>query len=513
MSEQAPNQVEFVAIAHDGYVGNQPNTLYLWQDNWDDHHFKTTFAVHFFDLNGEKKVLGSVSITSKGLERGFVELPSSPFTQLPDNYCSLGHGQGYYEELMGLSEQDRYAILIGLRDCAYEPNIFEKFKEEPSVKTSLLRHATVSNVTTLFPSILAGNAVLTDYQFLYKVNNDDSTKLEFMVTPNSNPPSNIHVLIGKNGVGKTSILSGLADSITGNKNPHPMSQTGSIVFTDDSFLEEERFANLITVVFSAFDHFKPIPDTFDHFKPITDKRKISSEYIGLKKDDGKSFKSPAELKKEFSESITECLNGQRKKRWVDAIEILSSDPIFREYKLESFGGDNASLEKLEKIFDHLSSGHKIVLLTVTRLVELVDEKTLVLIDELENHLHPPLLSSFVRAISNLLINRNAVAIIATHSPVILQEVPKSCVTKIERVHSQYSFYRPSLETYGENIGTLTREVFGLEVMESGFYKTIDDFLDKTADFDELMNKFDNEIGSEAKAIARSIIATKKGDDA
>ena len=510
MSEQASNQVEFVVIPRDGYVGNLPNTLYLWRDNWDDYHFKTTFIAHFFDLNGEKKELGSVRIASKGLERGFVELPSSPFTQLPDNYCSLGDGQGYYEELMGLSEQDRKAILIGLRDCAYEPNIFEEFKEEVSVKKSLLRNVSVSNVTILFPSILAGNAELTDYQFLYKVNNDDSTKLEFKVTPDSNPPSNIHVLIGRNGVGKTRILSGLADHITGNENSHPISQTGSIVFTDDSFLEEERFANLITVVFSAFDHFKP----------ITDKRKISSEYIGLKKDDGKSFKSPAELNEEFSKSIEKCLNSQRKKRWVDAIEILNSDPIFREYQLENFADKNPSperpekiLKELEKIFDHLSSGHKIVLLTVTRLVELVDEKTLVLIDELENHLHPPLLSSFVRAISNLLINRNAVAIIATHSPVVLQEVPKSCVTKIERVRAQYSFYRPSLETYGENIGTLTREIFGLEVMESGFYKTISDFLKETPDFDELMNKFDNEIGSEAKAIARSIIATEKDDDA
>lgn len=47
-----------------------------------------------------------------------------------------------------------------------------------------------------------------------------------------------------------------------------------------------------------------------------------------------------------------------------------------------------------------------------------------LIDEPEGHLHPPLLSAFVRALSELLVNRNGVAIIATHSPVVLQEVPR-----------------------------------------------------------------------------------------
>lgn len=59
-------------------------------------------------------------------------------------------------------------------------------------------------------------------------------------------------------------------------------------------------------------------------------------------------------------------------------------------------------------------------------------KTLVLIDEPESHLHPPLLSAFIRALSDLLLDRNGLSIIATHSPVVLQEVPKRCVWKINR---------------------------------------------------------------------------------
>ncbi len=85
-----------------------------------------------------------------------------------------------------------------------------------------------------------------------------------------------------------------------------------------------------------------------------------------------------------------------------------------------------------ELFRRLSSGHKIVLLTLTRLVETVQERSLVLFDEPESHLHPPLLSSFIRAVSDLLINRNGVGIIATHSPVILQEVPRACVWKLRR---------------------------------------------------------------------------------
>jgi predicted ATP-dependent endonuclease of OLD family len=87
-------------------------------------------------------------------------------------------------------------------------------------------------------------------------------------------------------------------------------------------------------------------------------------------------------------------------------------------------GAPQSLDAVVAAFNTLSSGHKIVLLTMTRLVELVEQRTLVLIDEPEAHLHPPLLSSFVRALSALLKRRNAVAIIATHSPVVLQETPR-----------------------------------------------------------------------------------------
>jgi len=90
------------------------------------------------------------------------------------------------------------------------------------------------------------------------------------------------------------------------------------------------------------------------------------------------------------------------------------------------------MDQAKSLFNRMSSGHAIVLLTITKLVETVEEKTLLLIDEPESHLHPPLLSAFTRALSDLLVNRNGVAIIATHSPVVLQEVPKSCVSILRR---------------------------------------------------------------------------------
>lgn len=66
------------------------------------------------------------------------------------------------------------------------------------------------------------------------------------------------------------------------------------------------------------------------------------------------------------------------------------------------------------------------------------------------------------------------AIIATHSPVVLQEIPKSCVWKVLRSREALRVTRPDIETFGENLGVLTREVFSLEVTSSGYHDLLRD---------------------------------------
>jgi hypothetical protein len=126
--------------------------------------------------------------------------------------------------------------------------------------------------------------------------------------------------------------------------------------------------------------------------------------------------------------------------------------------------------------------------------------------------HPPLLSAFVRALSDLLTNRNGVAIIATHSPVVLQEVPKSCVWKMRRSGREVVVERPDIETFGENSGTLTSEVFGLEATHSGFHQLLREAIEEGLDYEDTVARFGGAMGSEAKAIVRSIIAARKAGE-
>ena len=167
-----------------------------------------------------------------------------------------------------------------------------------------------------------------------------------------------------------------------------------------------------------------------------------------------------------------------------------------------------ALSHARKLVDRMSSGHSIVLLTISKLIDTVEEKTLVLMDEPESHLHPPLLSAFTRALSELLQDRNAVAIVATHSPVVLQEVPRSCVWKMIRIRTEGRTDRPERETFGENVGVLTREVFGLEVNKSGFHELLERAVEAGGTFDSIMADYSKQLGYEAQAILRTLVSNR-----
>lgn len=65
------------------------------------------------------------------------------------------------------------------------------------------------------------------------------------------------------------------------------------------------------------------------------------------------------------------------------------------------------------------------------------------------------------------------------------------------------------ETFGENVGVLTNEIFGLEVTHSGFHKMLLDMVNAGLSYDEILERFDSEIGTEAKAIIRTLVSNRE----
>ena len=519
------NNFSFTVVLS-GIPKTAPLGAYLLVDNWDDwFRFSTLYVLYVFDVSGQPHEIGGVKIGQFQMPQG-QRRPNIPdtFVSLDERFFSLGQDDSYYENLNSLGSEIRDLVLGGLRDVVVDEERFARASHEDVTRVSLLRSVSPTSVQGQFRRIALGGARLSRYRFSYTppVRGDEeppSFRLTFNVEPESNPPTNIHVLIGRNGVGKTYILNlmtrALVDAGT------PASQVGAFQFEDVEqrhpfSVPPERlqpFANIVSVTFSAFDPFEPLPEK--ESAPSN----IHYAYIGLKQlsngggENASVPKTPDMLTGEFVRSVGVCIQGARAARWRKALQTLEADPIFKEFEVAALADTGSKdevpfQERAASLFRAQSSGHKIVLLTITRLIETVEERSLVLLDEPEAHLHPPLLSAFIRSLSELLVNRNGVAIVATHSPVVLQEVPRSCVWKLRRTGVEANAERPEIETFGESVGVLTREVFGLEVTHSGFHELLQASIADQRQFEEVLHHFEDQLGTEARAIVRALIAER-----
>lgn len=497
---------------------------FLVPDNWDDFgQFATWFDLWYVDENSNDHKIGGTKIGQYGMGQGhragetdstsLIRSPTLPnhFSALsPDQFFSVGQDNSFYENLKKLPAVTRVSILQGLCDFAYDLSLLERALSETVTTRSLLRSVTKETVRGQYARLAQGRHIDFSYGFTFREQLSSSVfNLNFDVRPGTRPPTNMHVLIGENGVGKTTVLqrmtAALTDGITSAANGYRFTFEA---IDDDNLIE---FSQLVSVAFSAFDPFVPPPNPAEYGETRYD-------YIGLKKLDrggNYSTKTSEDLARDFYESLMICARGQRLERWRRITNILQEN-FFASTRVrelfiweENFGVSDVDLESHTiKIFDEMSSGHKIVLLTLTRLVELVAESTIVLIDEPESHLHPPFLSSFLRAITELVNERNGVAIVATHSPVVLQEVPRSCVWRLVRFGDHKTAFRPNFETFAENVGILTNDIFSLESVESGYKKLIKDSINQSSTYESVQKTFNYQIGAEGRAFIRTILPRK-----
>lgn len=479
----------------------QAHGAYLVKDSWDDHGFVTVFnlLVRLQDASVVKVGflrIGHADMTRSGWNRTSDRLPDR-FESLDDGYFSLGMEDDYYEVLRGrLSRYMAREILHALRDAAYAGLPDQATLDLQVFSSSLLRGRTYGDLLRTRQVALGVRARIVPFKWSYTPEQKGllpAPKLTFESTPGSLPPTNLHALIGRNGVGKSSLLHAIASAAANVQldvegDPDPGGDAG-------------RFASCVVISFSPFDR---------HPYAFADDAGIPFHFIRLRHQHHNRLKSDEELKDEFVRSFAIARVGARGARWRQAIETLNYgasgfldgdmdviDAMIRERS-------PSTLEReMGRVFEDLSSGHAVVLLMVTRLIEVVSERTLVLIDEPETHLHPPLLAALTNALSNLLADRNGMAVVATHSPVVLQEVPASCVHALERHGDELTARRPDLETYGESVGELTFDVFGLEVTSTGFHAAIAAEVANGGTYAEITRRFTG-LGAEARALLRAM---------
>jgi hypothetical protein len=82
---------------------------------------------------------------------------------------------------------------------------------------------------------------------------------------------------------------------------------------------------------------------------------------------------------------------------------------------------------------------------------------------------------------------------------------------LNRVGALAEAKRPSIETFAENVAVLTREVFQLELVQSGFYGMLDKAVMSTDSYEQALAEFSGQLGAEGRAVLRAMAIEKQTD--
>lgn len=427
------------------------NALVLQYDNWDDYGYKTTYRVTYYDNNMDSVWEGCLQIYCTQLEdekgSGKVDdyLPRE-INQLDDSFCSLGVDVNYYASLKEMLPNDYRDILHRLNDLAYDEIRWNRFKDYPGVQKSLQRSSSSQKAREEAYSILEKNEIRKkDLSFSYIAHlpySESEVQLDFTFDNVEEVPYRINALVGKNGTGKTHILNFLAEKLSGFNH-----EVGDTKFGDG---ERPSFDKVISISYSAFDPFRKVKgkDSLNSYV-----------YCGIQSEKGTLTLD--EIQKNFSSSFELVKKRNRFEQWKKIITELFSE---ENYNIP------AQINDIEEGKYLWSSGQNVLISSMTEVVAKIDQESIILFDEPELHLHPNAIANVMRMINTILEEFNSYAIIATHSPIILQEIPSKNILVLERIDNQPFVRKPEIECFGENISLITRDIFDVTSRES-FYQS------------------------------------------
>ncbi|MFT3776237.1 MAG: AAA family ATPase [Minicystis sp.] len=464
----------------------------LERTTWDDYDRKTLFRAYFVEEPGRFEPLGRVKILQRGLLSP--ALPGEVFPELGEAFCSLGQDEAYYGRLARLGTERARRILSALRDLALTPEIEDAFANEPGLKLSLLRFPNAELARTearnLFGVGAGHSASPRELAFTF------STRLHgfagnhvvpFRFPSGKDRLGRIVAIAGRNGTGKTQLIARLARVLSGL----------GVEVPEMSRMDPDRRARVVVVSFNAFDHFTI---------PMNNIPGGDYSYYGLRPPprrtpDGavRSEVNVAYALERLRASIEQIwsLGPRYQKDWSALLEktgVLRSepgldDPFPAEATTRAEIGERiaAFTERLKSA----SAGHQLLVFVATALVESVRAGSVVFLDEPETHLHPKLLSTLICVLYEMLAEREAYGVIATHSPVVLQELPGRSIQLLHLAEGRLPLVKSyPRESFGETLDEIVEEAFGVGEDDRSYRTILEQLVGAGRSRDEIEAKFD-----------------------
>lgn len=503
--------------------------FFLEEDNWNDFGYCTTYHLHATSniTKTGNRHLGPINVMKKGQTINDFSILTKEFknkkyyfTKLPDNYCSISFSNELYLQLSNLlDEEQRKTFAESLRMVFSEDSpLYKEFGEEECFKTSFLRGASMDDYNLrIGQNYMMGSQIvyydLETKPFSFTLPNRGNAVIDCKVPHLENVssqvslPTGIIVFIGHNGSGKSTILYQMAKVLFAS--PKQRRLLNDVIRVSPSNI---GITKLLMFSYSAFDNFvlpgfnlsdyqlmsdgmadnsgrfvycglRDVKSEIDEYMIQNRQKKRDNNVITQEDDETlERFKldrqqekiiqkSLATLAAEFEKALAViCSDTEKKRLWNDIVLRSEEYLVPLHNDIKQF---NDIVENAVGKFESLSTGIKFFLHALTHLIAYIVPNSLVLFDEPENHLHPPLLSFLLGEFRRVIHENHSVMLIATHSPVILQETFASNVYVIKRHDGGLSVSHPIAETFGETFGFINNMVFELNTDMANYYKVCD----------------------------------------
>lgn len=516
---------EIIFLSFDDFI----EQMSIKNSDWDDYGYKLVLNFTIWEQTFELRVNPKNNLSMDYLKSGEGEYPD-------EDFCSLGE-VAYYEFLKKyLSYKNRQKWFTRSRDLAYNTSGLEKFAIEYSKKSDLhgqtldftppnseyhsflynsfLRTTTLKEIKEVFhPLTVFGYSNSTVYysgdgkniiqavddretsiNYSFKEDGIDKGALNFKKNRKSKLPMNVYAVVGGNGSGKSYKINQIIKEHLEGDNKfsqilhfslspfdniiHFNRESTSIEVADK---EKDSYGEIIyeKVGFVSVKH-PPIPEVVKKAEAtsLTDVKEYlhekSRKYLDSDNTLKQGFEGEISIKESFSYYIQNLLidliaSEDKLKMWEDCLNFFTFESWVDDI-INAFQDRNISKNDIEKI-DTLSSGQATILLYITKLVSSINQGSLVIFDEPETFMHPPMVKAFIRAVSELVDNNKAFCLMATHSPVIIQEIPHCNVYKLDSNHELTNIY---YKTYGQNLDTLYKNIYGVELQQTGYNSFFND---------------------------------------
>lgn len=458
----AKNRIKF-------YVDQVPISFpafMLDSDLWDDYSRKTRFKLYY-----------KQSVNAKGIEIGpvkimhaneFVTKDAIPqdFFELSEEFCSVGQEDEYYKKIKEQFPDNYKAILYALRDAAYFSAIADWYQHTISFQKSLLRFSDALKAFRDAHGIMENVDMSNRYNFtLYAkrpyFDNVVNVNMNFGNLDSNDNLNRIKALIGENGSGKSSVLYSLAKAL------HDRDETA---FESGNIPD---FSKVIAISYSIFDKL------FE----LTHKSSFNFVYCGLRNRNNELI-TEEDKNKRLEVSLDEIIYKTRTSDY----HCTLTEVVDKEFLEDVFlSGGDIDKRKFHEIISKMSSGQAMITSIITELYAHIRENSLILFDEPEVHLHANAVTELIRILFEICNEFNSACVVATHSAVVLQELLARNVIVLEqdKVTKERRTRLMNTETLGENLTTITEDVFGRSTIDKHYGYVIRQLIRKGKSMDDI----------------------------